>query len=270
MEHYTFGFIGTGHMGSALARAACRGTDPAQVLLANRTATKAQDLAWQLGCAAGTNQQVAQSARFIFLGVKPHKMADLLAQIAPILHRRTDRFVLVSMAAGLTLERLAQMAGGSLPILRIMPNTPVEVGAGMTFYAPNEQVQPEELQEFLDRMAPAGRFDHLEEDLMDAGGAVAGCGPAFACLFLEALGDGGVACGLPRAKAYEYAAQMLLGTAQLALQTGQHPAVMKDAVCSPAGSTIQGVQTLEEGGLRAAVIRAVRSACEKSTRLGDN
>ena len=102
----------------------------------------------------------------------------------------------------------------------------------------------------------------------DAAGAVAGCGPAFACLFLEALADGGVACGLPRRKAYEYGAQMLLGTASLFLATGDHPGVLKDAVCSPGGSTVQGVRVLEERGLRGAVIDAVLAAWERSGRLG--
>lgn len=270
MEQVLFGFIGTGNMGGALAQAACEGAGPAQVLLANRTPAKAQALAQRLGCSAGDNAQVAASAKYIFLGVKPHLMAGMLAQIAPVLAARSDRFILVSMAAGLTIQRLGEMAGGQYPILRIMPNTPVAVGQGMVFYAPGPTVAPQELQEFLQYMAPAGRFDPLDEALIDAGSAVAGCGPAFTSLFLEALGDGGVACGLPRAKAYEYAAQMLLGTAQLYLQGGQHPGAMKDAVCSPAGATIRGVQALEEGAFRAAVIRAVCIACEKNRQLGDN
>ena len=270
MDTVLTGFIGTGNMGGALARAACRGCGPQQVLLANRTAAKAQALASELGCAAGTNADVARRAKYIFLGVKPHLMAGVLESIAPILRQRTDRFVLVSMAAGLTIRRLTLMAGSAWPILRIMPNTPVAVGAGMTFYAAGSTVAPEEVEEFLGIMAPAGRFDPLEESLLDAGSAVAGCGPAFASLFLEALGDGAVACGLPRAKAYEYAAQMLLGTAQLALQSGQHPGQMKDAVCSPAGSTIRGGQALEEGAFRATVMRAVCTACETNKKLGEN
>lgn len=138
----------------------------------------------------------------------------------------------------------------------------------MTFYSANELVKPEELEEFLRLMAPAGRFAPLDESLMDAGSAVAGCGPAFASLFLEALADGGVICGLPRSAAYEYAAQMMLGTAQLYLTNREHPGAMKDAVCSPAGSTIRGVQALEEGAFRGDVIRAVCAACQTNGTLG--
>ena len=270
MDQVLFGFIGTGNMGGALAIAASKGAGPKQVVLANRTRAKAQALADQLGCWCGDNVQVAWHAKYIFLGVKPHLMEDMLAKISPILEERTDPFVLVSMAAGLSLERLQQMAGADCPILRIMPNTPVAVGEGMIFYARNQRVTDDDLNDFLKYMAPAGRFDPLEEELLDAGSAVAGCGPAFASMFLEALGDGAVACGLPRAKAYSYAAQMLLGTAALALQTGQHPGLMKDAVCSPGGSTIRGVQTLEEHGFRAAVFDAVCDACEKNRKLGEN
>ena len=270
MEKVLFGMIGTGNMGGALARAACKGAGPGQVLLANRTRAKAEALAAELGCGVCGSEEAARRAKFIVLGVKPHLMAGLLAQLAPVLRQRTEPFVLVSMAAGLTLAQLDAMSGGSWPILRIMPNTPAAVGAGMVFYTANERVAPAELAEFLQYMAPAGRLDPLEEALMDAGSAVAGCGPAFASMFLEALADGGVACGLPRAKAQEYAAQMLLGTAQLALATGQHPGVMKDAVCSPGGSTIRGVQALEEGAFRAVVMRAVAAACERNRQLGEN
>ncbi len=268
MSNVTFGFIGTGNMGSALARAACRGAGPQQVLLANRTWAKAEALAAELGCNVADNAETARRARYIFLGVKPQMMADLLSSIAPVLQARTDRFVLVSMAAGLSCAQLMAMAGMPCAVLRIMPNTPVAVGAGMTFYSANDRVSPEELEEFLQLMAPAGRFDRLEEHLMDAGSAVAGCGPAFASLFLEALADGGVICGLPRAAAYEYAAQMMLGTAQLYLTNREHPGAMKDAVCSPAGSTIRGVQALEEGAFRGDVIRAVCAACQANGKLG--
>ena len=272
MENILFGFIGCGNMGGALAAAACKGAG-GSVLLANRTAAKAEALAARLGCTAGSNEEAAARAKYLFLGVKPQMMGGMLAGIAPVLAERAargERFVLVSMAAGLSMAAIAEMAGGSYPVLRIMPNTPAAVGAGMILATRNERVTDAELEEFLRGMAAAGRFDLLDESLIDAGSAVAGCGPAFACLFLEALADGGVACGLPRAKAQEYAAQMLLGTAALALETGQHPGAMKDAVCSPAGSTIRGVQALEEGAFRGDVMRAVCAAFEKTRQLGES
>ncbi|MEI3347427.1 MAG: pyrroline-5-carboxylate reductase [Dysosmobacter sp.] len=263
-----YGFIGTGNMGGAMARAARRALSGQEVLLANRTPAKAEALARELDCRTGDNAAVAQEADYIFLGVKPQMMAEMLAGIAPVLAQRKNRFILVSMAAGLTISRLQELAGGDYPILRIMPNTPSAIGAGMVFYTPGPGIPDEEVRAFLETMAGAGRFAPLPEHLMDAGSAVAGCGPAFADLFLEALADGGVACGLPRAAALTFAAQMMLGTAQLALESGAHPGALKDAVCSPGGSTIQGVRTLEKAGFRSAVIEAVIAACEKSADLG--
>lgn len=264
----TFSFIGTGNMGGALAKAACKKLAPSEILLTNRTAAKAEKLAGELGCAVGTTAEAAAQGRYIFLGVKPQMMRGLLAEIAPILAKRTDRFILVTMAAGLTMEQISSMAGGEYPVIRIMPNTPCAVGAGVVIYDCNALVDDGELSEFTAAMSGAGVLDRLDEHLIDAGSAVAGCGPAFACLFIEALSDGGVTVGLPRAKAMLYAAQMLEGTARLMIETGQHPGAMKDAVCSPGGSTIAGVRALEEGGIRAAAINAVIAAHKRNQELG--
>lgn len=268
-----FSFIGTGNMGGALARAAVRQLPPAEILLANRTSAKAEALANELGCAAVSVEQAAKEGRFIFLGVKPQMMAALLKQITPILKGRQDRFVLVTMAAGLSIDQILTMIGDDPiykphPVIRIMPNTPCAVGEGIVLYAANQAVTADELAEFTGGMARAGVLDCLEEHLIDAGSAVAGCGPAFACLFMEALADGGVACGLPRSKALLYAAQMLKGTAALQLAAGQHPGVMKDAVCSPGGSTIAGVRALEEHCFRGGVMDAVIAAVERTKELG--
>ena len=253
MARYTFGFIGAGNMGSALARAAVKSLAPEQILLSNRTAAKAEALAAQLGCTAGDNCMVAEKSQYIFLGVKPQMMAGLMEELRPVLAARTDSFVLVTMAAGLTMERIAAMAGGDYPVIRIMPNTPCAVGAGVVLYDANPRVTAEQLVFFTRAMAGAGLLDRLEERLIDAGSAVAGCGPAFLSLFLEALA---------------YAAKMAEGTARLMLETGQHPGVMKDAVCSPAGSTIAGVRVLEQQGFRAAAMDAVISAMERNRELG--
>lgn len=261
------GFIGVGNMGGALARAARRRLEGAQLLLANRTGAKAAALAKELGAASSDNRTVAQDADYILLGVKPQMMEALLTEIGPDLKARKSRFVLVTMAAGLTIARIQALAGGAYPVIRIMPNTPASVGEGMILYACGEGVTEEEERVFLEAMAGAGRFSALPEGLMDAGSAVSGCGPAFADLFLEALADGGVACGLPRAQALELAAQMLLGSARLALESGQHPGALKDAVCSPGGTTIQGVRALEAAGFRSAVMEAVIAAYEKTLAL---
>lgn len=262
-----FGFIGVGNMGGALAAAAARVLPGEEIAVSSRTMEKAQAVAARLNCRAMTNRELAEQAQFLFLGVKPQIMAGMLAEIAPALAGRRD-VVLVSMAAGLTMRTIQTMAGGDFPVIRIMPNTPVAVGKGLISYAANDLVTEPALQEFLSGMKAAGLLDPLPERLIDAGSAVSGCGPAFACLFAEALADGGVACGLPRAKALTYAAQMLLGTAALILESGQHPGALKDAVCSPGGSTIQGVRTLEERGFRGAVMDAVIAAWEKNQKLG--
>lgn len=259
-----FGFVGCGNMGGAVARAVCAAVGGEHVLLANKTRSKAEALAEELGCLVGENSEAA-SCDFVFLGVKPQMMEDMLLDIRPALDKNPNA-VLVTMAAGLTTHRIREMAGGEHPVIRIMPNTPATVGQGMIQYCCLD-VDADREQAFLAAMAPAGRLDALPEHLIDAASAVSGCGPAFACMFLEALADGGVACGLPRAKAQEYAAQMLLGTAQLVLSSGSHPGALKDAVCSPGGSTIQGVLALERQGFRSAAVSAVIAAYEKNKTL---
>ena len=263
----TFGFIGTGNMGGALARAAAKAMPGKNIYLANRTPEKAAAIAKELGCHAVSIEEAAQCG-YIFLGVKPQMMEQLLSSLKAVLAARQDSFVLVSMAAGLTMADIQAMAGGAYPVIRIMPNTPVSVGCGTVLYAATETVPAQALADFCENMRFAGLLDPLPEKLMDAGTAVAGCGPAFVCLFLEALADGGVACGLSRDKAMRYAQQMLLGTAQLALTTGQHPAELKDAVCSPGGSTIAGVQALEDSAFRAAAIQAVKASFARTVELG--
>ena len=264
-----YGFIGCGNMGGAVARAVCKSAGAGDVLLANRTLAKAQALAAELGCACGTNEQVAGICDFIFLGVKPQMMADMLDELAPTLEARAESrpFVLVSMAAGLSMQQIRHMAGSGYPIIRMMPNTPVALGAGMIQYC-HDDVEPARLQEWLAAMQPAGRLDEVPETLIDAASAVSGCGPAWVYQFIEALADGGVAAGLPRAKAQEYAAQMVLGSARMVLESGSHPGALKDAVCSPGGSTIQGVRLLEDRAFRGAVTDAVLAAYEKTKDLG--
>ena len=263
----TIGFLGCGNMGGAIARAVCRAANPQNVFLANRTPAKALALAGELGCHAAENAEVAADCELIFLAVKPQMMAELLEPLRPVLSRRDRRFVLCTMAAGLPMARIREMAGGDYPVIRIMPNTPASVGEGMIQYC-TAGVTAEEEASFRKLMAPAGRLDAVPEGLIDAASCVSGCGPAWAYQFIEALADGGVACGLPRAKAQEYAAQMLLGSAKLVLVSGQHPGALKDAVCSPGGSTIQGVRVLEERAFRGAVTDAVIAAYNKTKEMG--
>ncbi|MEA4965525.1 MAG: pyrroline-5-carboxylate reductase [Oscillospiraceae bacterium] len=259
-----FGMIGCGNMGGAVAAAVAQAAGGAHVLASDHHEENLFRLRENYGTRTGTALEAA-ACEYVFLGVKPQAMETLFAEIGPTLRQRRDRFVLVSMAAGLTIAGVRTLAGIDCPVIRIMPNLPVAEGAGMTLYAANG-VTAAEQAEFLAAMAGTGLLDELPERLIDAASAVAGCGPAYACLFLEALADGGVACGLPRAKARLYAAQMLLGTAQMALD-GESPAARKDAVCSPGGTTIAGVRALERAGFRAAAMDAVQAAYERTLAL---
>lgn len=273
MSRYQIGFIGAGNMGGALAQAACRVLDPGEVLLVSHTGETARRLADQLGCdAAESNEQVARQCRFVMLGVKPHILPEVLRQIAPALAEELDKGeekILVSMAAGVTMATIQSYLGEAarVPLLRIMPNTPAAVGKGMTLL--HTECCPGALVDEFERiMAQSGRMDRIPESLGDAAATVSGCAPAFAYQFIEGLADGAVMAGVPRNKAMAYAAQAMLGAAAMVLETGKHPGALKDAVCSPGGSTIVGVAKLEEGGLRSACIQAVMGAYQKNIQLG--
>lgn len=270
------GFIGTGNMGGALATAVARANEEYEILLTNRTKEKAvkleKELKEQFGAkvrTAADNNDIAANADYIFLGVKPQMMEDMLNGIAASLQERTlkgDKFTLVTMAAGLSISRIKEMAGGDYQVIRIMPNTPAAIGEGMTLYSAQE-VPAATVDAFVHMLQASGRLCELPEKLIDAGSAVSGCGPAFVYMFIEALADGGVNAGLPRAKAYELAAKMVEGSAAMVLESGRHPGELKDAVCSPGGTTIEGVRVLEEGGLRGLVMDAVIAAYEKNFAL---
>ena len=265
-------FIGVGNMGGALARAACRAIGPEQVVLVNRTPAKAEALAAELGCAvAKSNAAAVRGAEYIFLGVKPQMMRPLLNTLAPVLAECSESRVLVSMAAGLRIGDMRphlRGAGDDVPIVRIMPNTCVAIGKGMTAISTDEWWDESVFEGVEEILSATGKVERISEDLMDQFSAVAGCGPAFVYPYIEALADGGVMTGLPRKQAVEYAAQMVLGAAAMVLESGKHPGRLKDEVCSPGGSTIAGVAELERGGLRAAAINAVLAAYKRGTELG--
>lgn len=260
------GFIGVGNMGGTLAKVA--GAAPVQRLVSSRTMEKAECFARENHCIALSNQDLAARADMIFLGVKPQKIEELFDQIRPVLQSRRTPFVLVSMAAGLATRRIEALSGCSCAVLRIMPNTPALVGQGLIPYCGNAAVTAEDCQNLETVLKAAGLVTPLAENLMDAASALSGCGPAFVYLFVEALADGAVACGLPRADATKFAAQTVAGAAEMVLQTRSHPGALKDQVCSPGGSTIAGVRALEEAGFRAAAMDAVIAAFDKTKKLG--
>ena len=263
-----FGFIGCGNMGGALASAVAKTVSGEELLFCDASLEKAQSLASKFNAQACADAKtVAAECTYIFLGVKPQGFDGLFSEISSVLSSRTDRFVLITMAAGVSIERVAVLAGCACPIIRIMPNTPVAVGEGMILYSANEAVSEEELTTFTASLAAAGCLDAIPEEKIDAASAVSGCGPAFVYLFAEALADAGVECGLPRDKALLYASQTLKGAAELLLATNKHPGELKDAVCSPGGTTIAGVHALEDCGFRAAAMNAVTAAYERTLEL---
>ena len=258
------GFIGAGNMGSALASAASLCKD-ATIYIYDKDATRAEALAKEIGANVATAKKIAKDCDFIFLGVKPNIIPLAISEIKDSLNAGA---VVVSMAAGVSISKIEGLFEKNPPIIRIMPNTPVSVGAGMILWCKNGLVSNERADEFLRAMAHAGSFDKIDEDKIDAASAISGCGPAFVYMFIEALADGGVQCGLPRASAQKYAAATLFGAAKLAMESGKHPGELKDAVCSPGGSTIAGVHALEEGAFRATAADAVLAAYERTLELG--
>ena len=271
MAKFQFGFIGCGNMGGALVRAIAPKVGGANICVTDRIAANTALL--QNSChvqVASNAAEVALDAKFIFLGVKPQGMGELLSELSPILKAREDAYILVSMAAGITIATIQEMGGiENLKVVRILPNTPAAVGQGMTLYCTNGQLSADEEQQVIYALEGAGKVDRLDEQLIDAGCAVSGCGPAFVYLFMEAMADGAVAAGLPRQKAMLYAAQTVLGAAEMLLASGKHPGELKDAVCSPGGSTIQGINALEQGAFRGTVMKAVLEAYEKTKALGN-
>lgn len=261
------GFIGCGNMGGALAKAVAK-TGNTQIFLADAFLEKAKDLSAQIGGKATENSIIANECKYIFLGVKPQMMEELLKSIAPILKSRTDRFILVSMAAGLKISKFNDMLGGKFPIIRIMPNTPVSVEEGMILYSPCKAITDEELLEFNQILKFSGKLDRLEEELIDAGCAISGCGPAFVYMFAESVAKAGVDCGLESEKAIKYAAQTLLGAAKLMLNSNKSPQVLRQEVCSPKGSTIEGVISLQNSQFDKAINDAVKASFKRTKELG--
>lgn len=262
---YELGFIGCGNMGGALVRAAVKNTPPATVAVFDPDAAKTDALAAECGVTVTDAATLVAESRFIILGVKPQVIADTLAGLRDILAKRSDA-VLVSMAAGTSIAALHAALGFACPTVRIMPNTPAAVGEGVILYATCGTTAADEA-DFCACFAGAGFLDSIEESRIDAASALTGCGPAFVYIFAEALADGAVECGIPRDKALAYAARTLRGAARMVEEKG-NPGALKDAVCSPGGTTIAGVHALEKNGFRNATMDAVTAAYRRTLELG--
>ncbi|MBF0806084.1 MULTISPECIES: pyrroline-5-carboxylate reductase [unclassified Streptococcus] len=254
------GFIGIGNMGGALAKAVAQ-VPATELLLSNHNPAKAQVLAQELGASLASNEDIATQADVIFLGVKPYLMADLISQLAVLAKPET---IWISMAAGITLTSLSQYLPTEY-LVRIMPNTPVAIGEGMTTYSVvNSDLAP--VVETL--LASSGQLMQVSENLMDAATALAGCGPAFVYQMIEALTDAGIEQGIQASDAKRLVAQTLLGAAQMVLGSEKHPAQLRQEVTSPGGSTIAGVVSLEKSGFRSALMQAVSAAAQRTQELG--
>lgn len=265
---YRFGFIGAGAMASAIAggmikQGLCSGMD---IIMSDCSMEKLQELQQSLGIQiAADNNQVVAEAQYIIVAVKPQHFGTVCSQLA--VKPQTNQAV-VSIMAGVTMDTL-QAQLGDAAIFRVMPNTPAKIGWGMTGVSAGAHTTEEQKQVVLDIFNSVGQTIFIEETYMDAVCAVSGSGPAYMYQILEAMADGAVLAGLPRATAYQLAAQTMAGSAMMLLETGEHPGVLKDQVSSPAGTTICGLRVMEAKGVRSAMIEAVQQAYLRSKELGE-
>lgn len=261
------GFIGCGNMAKAMIGGVIRsGVCPKEEILASDPFAPARKAAEEsLGIhVTENNLEVAKQAEILVLAVKPQFYEEVAAEICDSLQ---ENQLVVTIAPGKTLAWLAEHLGENIAIVRTMPNTPAMVGEGVTAMCPNEMVTPQQLDACRSLLESFGRAEQIPERLMDAVVAVSGSSPAYVFLFIEAMADAAVAEGMPRAQAYSFAAQAVLGSAKMVLETGKHPGELKDMVCSPAGTTIEAVQVLEETGFRSSVMQATRACAEKSRSM---
>ncbi|MDR1903122.1 MAG: pyrroline-5-carboxylate reductase [Treponema sp.] len=265
--------IGSGNMGGALMKSAAKIAGGKNIGFTDIDRPKAEALAESLGAALyGSNIEAAGNARYIFLAVKPQALPAVLAEIAPVLKKRLAEgrpAVLISMVAGWSIGKIRTgLESPAQGVIRIMPNTPALVSAGMIALCAAQETGAEDIVQVEKLLGAAGTVDRVEEKYLDAVTGLSGSGPAFVYLFIEALADGGVRAGLPRDKALRYAAQTVLGSAAMVLETGRHPGELKDMVTSPGGTTIEGVAALENGAFRGTVLNAVQAAWRRSIELG--
>ena len=258
------GFIGCGNMATAMIQGITGSgeIDREQVMASAKTEKTRKAIAEKLQIqAAADNREVVQFADIIFLAVKPQYLEEVLREIKDEV--KQDQLY-VSIAPGKTLEWLAERLGEKTKIIRTMPNTPAMVGAGMTALCYNNLVTEKEVACVCRLCDTFGKTEVVPEHLMDVVVGVSGSSPAYVFLFLEAMADAAVADGMPRAQAYQFAAQAVMGSAKLMLETGKHPGELKDMVCSPGGTTIEAVRVLEEKGLRSAVIEGQKACVRKA------
>ncbi len=263
-----FGFIGVGNMGGALAASVLKKLAPSEVMVADHAPEKTEKFE-KLGALVGTNEEIAKNCKYIFLGVKPQMLAGLMEEITPILRERAHGdYILVTMAAGISISTLEYMVDRAIPVIRIMPNTPALVGEGMILVSANEFITDEIYAEFSDALAPAGKLDQIKEKHIDAASVISGCGPAFMFMFLESLVEAGKKLGLDEEKARVYAQQTMRGAAALAMDSELSLEQLRINVCSPAGSTIEGVKVFQEKDMGEMTFEALKASYIRTKELG--
>lgn len=260
------GFIGCGNMASAMIGGILKSglATGAEIMASAKTEHTREKIRSEIKILCGSNCETASFADVLFLAVKPQYYEEVIAQIRECV--RTDQ-IIVTIAPGKSLAYLAGLFKEGQKIVRTMPNTPAMVGEGMTAVCPNEAVTDNDLRIVMELLESFGKAEVIPESLMDVATAVSGSSPAYIFLVIEAMADGAVADGMPRAKAYRFAAQAVLGSAKMVLETGKHPGQLKDMVCSPGGTTMEAVRVLEENGLRSALIEAEKACVLKSRNM---
>jgi len=259
------GFIGAGNMGSAILQGVLNQgfIKPDEIAITDKVLSNCAKFASQGVCVMGDNRELVHACECVLLAIKPVYTASVIEEIYAELN---GKFV-ISIVAGWTYDMLSKALPEGTHFIRVMPNTPLAVGEGMSLISQHAKCSKEEFAFAESVFAAAGKVTCVEDHVFVAATSINGCGPAFVYQFIEALADGGVRYGVPRAMAYELAAQTLIGAAKMVLETGEHPGKLKDAVCSPGGTTIEGIYALEKGGMRAAVMDALGATVEKTLKL---
>ncbi|MBU0928356.1 MAG: pyrroline-5-carboxylate reductase [Spirochaetes bacterium] len=261
----TIGFIGAGKIVDIMLGALGPALSGDELWVWNRTASRSEALASRYPVrVAPSIRELAERSDWLFIAVKPHAVAKVLSEAC--LHVKEDALV-VSMAAGVTIDSIKAHFAAPPAIVRIMPNLPLSVGHGMTAICPDPAVRPDDVESLLTLFSTVGRARLVEERLFDTVTALSGSGPAFAFLFIESMADGAVLNGMDRTQAYEFAAQTVMGAAKIILESAKHPGELKDIVASPAGTTMAGIHSLERKAFRAIVMDAVDAAARRSREL---
>lgn len=261
------GFIGCGNMGKAMLGALVKSDDINldDLIVSTKSEASAEKINNDFKVKTTTdNKEVAKASDVLFLAVKPYFFKEVIEEVKELV---TEDKIIISIAAGVTIYQIEEWFGKKVKVVRTMPNTPALVGEGMSAVCPNKNITTEELNYVGGLYNLFGKYEILEEKDFHAFIALCGSSPAYVFMFIEAMADAGVKLGIPRAKAYKLAEQSILGSAKLALETGKHPGVLKDEVCSPGGTTIDAVIDLEKNGFRNTVISAVEKCAEKSKNM---